>query len=98
MGAGWDDDPERINEFAWWCFENGINLEPALSLARRGAAAATEPGLRAATLDTVAEICFALGRREEAVAAIRRAIAEEPETDYFKQQLQRFQGEQAGLL
>jgi predicted Zn-dependent protease len=45
-------------------------------------------------LNTVAEICFARGKKDEAIEAINRAIDEEPNNLLYQNQLERFQGGQ----
>ncbi len=49
------------------------------------------PGQRANMLDTAAEICNALGNCDEAIAHIQRAIELDPEKQYFKDQLVKFE-------
>jgi membrane associated rhomboid family serine protease len=68
-------------------------LELALRLARRAVRATgrQDPNF----LDTLAEVYFQLGRGEEAVATIERAIALAPGEPYFEEQRRRFAGERA---
>ena len=89
--AGWQDDPSSLNEFAWWCFENNLNLVEARELALRGAELAAEDATRANILDTAAEICNALGDHEQAIQHIRQAVALSPDKEYFRNQLERFE-------
>lgn len=91
LPEGWRDDASALNSFAWWCFENGVNLEEALVLAMRGVELADSDADRAEILDTAAEICHALGECDDAVARIREAIALNPEREYYKKQLARFE-------
>ncbi len=35
LKEGWENDPNAINSFSWWCFENKINLKEAKELGRR---------------------------------------------------------------
>lgn len=88
---GWEEDAGLLNEFAWWCFENRINLEEARNRALRGVELSAPGKERANVLDTLAEICNLSGECEDAVKYIRRAIAEAPDNDYFKKQLARFE-------
>ncbi len=91
MPEGWQEDSARLNSYAWWCFENGLDLERAESLARKGAEVAESGSERAMVLDTAAEICNALGNCNDAVTLIQRAIEENPEEKYYQEQLARFE-------
>jgi tetratricopeptide (TPR) repeat protein len=91
MPVGWQDSAGDLNNFAWWCFENKVNLEEAEELARTATELA-EPGQeKAMILDTLAEICNALGNCGEAVALMQAAMEEDPENEYYRKQLDRFQ-------
>jgi len=94
MPEGWQEDPGQLNNFAWWCFENRINLKEAKKLALKGADLADADGDKANILDTAAELTAALGDTEGAVALIKRCVELSPERDYYKEQLARFAGEQ----
>jgi tetratricopeptide (TPR) repeat protein len=91
LPEGWMEDANELNNFAWWCFENEVNLEEALELAIKGAELAENDSARANVLDTAAEICNALGNCEEAIVKIKKAIELDPDNDYFKDQLARFE-------
>jgi len=91
LPEGWKEDPSALNGFAWWCFEGNVNLDEALVLARRGAELAAPGKERAMILDTAAEICNAQGNCDDAVELIRQAVEEAPDTEYYQEQLQRFQ-------
>ena len=66
-------------------------LEEAQQLALKGVELA-EPGkARAQILDTAAEICNALGNCDEAIALIKKAIEDEPTSEYYAEQLTRFE-------
>jgi tetratricopeptide (TPR) repeat protein len=91
MDEGWMDDAGALNSFAWWCFEHRVNLPEALELADRGIELA-EPGRqKAMILDTAAEICNQLDDCQRAVELTQRAINEDPDNDFYKQQLERFE-------
>ncbi len=92
MDEGWQDDPGALNNFAWWCFENRVNLEEAKTLALRGVELAPEVGQKANILDTAAEICNAMEDCEEAVELMRQAVEYSPDRDYFQTQLAKFEG------
>lgn len=91
MDEGWQEDPEQLNAFAWWCFENKINLGEAEDMALKGVELAQDDSQRANILDTAAEICNARGNCDDAIARIKQAIALDPEKGYFKDQLARFE-------
>jgi tetratricopeptide (TPR) repeat protein len=93
LPEGWNDDANQLNGFAWWCFENELNMEEAEALARRGVELADGPDHQAQILDTVAEIVFLRGDRDEAVALIEQAAELDPESDYYREQLTRFSGD-----
>jgi len=90
LGDDWQDDAAKVNEFAWWCFENEINLEEARELAVHGVEIAGAGDERAQILDTLAEICNALGDCGEALVLIDQAIEEAPDDGYYKKQRERF--------
>ncbi len=91
MPEGWQESAGELNNFAWWCFENKVNLEEAEELARTATDLA-EPGQeKAMILDTLAELCNELGNCGEAVALMQDAMEEDPENEYYQKQLDRFQ-------
>ncbi len=91
MDEGWDKNANELNNFAWWCFENSINLDEAYELAGRGVDLAKAGNEKANILDTMAEICNLKGDCDEAVTLIHLAIAEDPENEYFQGQAERFE-------
>jgi len=91
LDEGWMDSSGELNNFAWWCFENEVNLDEAEEMARKGVELA-EPGTeRANVLDTLAELCNLKGDCREALELIRQALEENPSSDYLKNQLARFE-------
>jgi len=91
MPDGWMDDPQALNAFAWWCFENEVAVDEAIELARRGVELA-EPGPdRAMILDTVAELCNLAGNCGEALTWIERALVDDPDNDHYASQKERFE-------
>ncbi len=92
---GWRDDSSTLNSFAWWCFQNGINQAEALELALRGAELAGDDASRARVLDTAAELAFALGDRDQAVARMEQAVALDPERGSYRDKLARFSNEES---
>ncbi len=95
LPADWQNDPDQLNSFAWWCFQNKLNLAEAEKLALHGAEIATEDTDRANILDTAAEISAALGNHADALSHAKRAAELDPQKDYFKQQVDRFAKEVA---
>jgi tetratricopeptide (TPR) repeat protein len=95
---GWEEDAEALNSFAWWCFENKVNLEEAETLARRGVDLASDDDEKAMILDTLAEIVFLRGDAEGATTLIRDAMALSPDSDYYKEQLVKFGGEPSNVM
>jgi len=92
MPEGWMDDAAQLNAFAWWCFENEVNLDEAETLARKGVELSEAGTARANILDTLAEICNLKGDCGEALEIIRRAAAEDPSNEYIQRQVARFEG------
>lgn len=97
MPEGWMDDPSALNQFAWTCFEARFNLEEAERLARRGAEMAADSSLKAGILDTVAELCNLREDCGEAVELIQQAVALDPDNEYYRKQLGRFEERLASL-
>lgn len=93
LKPGWENNPNALNSFSWWCFENKINLEEAEKLGRRAVKLAPAGREKAMILDTVAEIVYLQGNPKEAVALMEVAIKEDPETENWKKQLERFEKE-----
>lgn len=90
LPEGWRDDPNALNAYAWWCFENDVNLAEAEKLARRGIELAEPGSEKAMILDTAAEICNARGDGRDAVTLMERAIEEDPGNEHYREQLERF--------
>ncbi len=87
----WQDHPGGLNRFAWWCFENQVNLEEALELALKAVDLASDDESRAQILDTAAEICNALGDCSQAVVYMKQAVELEPNNVGHQRQLARFE-------
>jgi thioredoxin 1 len=95
LPEGWEQNPDALNAFAWWCFENKINLEEAEQMARNGVELAEAGSSKAMILDTLAEICNLRGSCKDAVLYIEMAIKNDPDREYFRKQQVRFQKELA---
>lgn len=79
-----------LNALAWYCATADMYLDESLEAATR--AAALEPD-NSGTLDTLAEVLFRLGRQEDAVETIDRALAIDPGDEYLQGQRKKFLGE-----
>ncbi len=91
MPDGWQTDAGRLNEFAWWCFENKTNLTEAEQLSRKSIELA-KPGREISNCyDTLAEIVNAKGNPKEALELSKKAVTEDPSNKYFPTQVERFQ-------
>jgi thioredoxin-related protein len=90
MPEGWMEDPVKLNQYAWWCFENKTNLEEAETLARRGVELAKSGSQKAMVLDTAAEICNLRGSCKDAAELMEQALREDPKNEYYTKQLDRF--------
>lgn len=94
LPAGWQQDPGALNSFAWWCFENDLNLPEAYELAVQGVTLASEDTEKANILDTAAEIAFKLGKVDKAIEHETEAVRLAPKNGSFQKTLARFK---AGL-
>ncbi|MCA9782294.1 MAG: thioredoxin fold domain-containing protein [Candidatus Cloacimonetes bacterium] len=83
------DNAQALNSYAWTAGELNWNLESALAAAHK--ADSLQPD-EVNIIDTVAELEFLNGHKEQAIAAIERAIALDPSSDYLKGQLTKFRG------
>ena len=91
MPEDWMEQANLLNNFAWWCFENEINLHEAEVMARKGVELAESGTTKANVLDTLAEICNLKGDCGDALEIMQLAVAEAPDNEYFRQQLKRFE-------
>lgn len=81
-------DASLLNNLAWFCATADVFIKEAVEAAERAVALDPED---ANVLDTLAEAYFRDGRPGDAVATIKRAIEIDPESTYFKEQLERFE-------
>ena len=86
----WHDNPDALNQLAWWCFENGVNLEDAMQLALRGVELEQDPEAKANILDTAAAISNARGDNAAAVEMMEKALELNPESEPFKEKLEEY--------
>lgn len=85
-------DKGFLNDYAWTFAERGLALEKALNAALKAVELSnSDPGI----LDTLAEVYFKMGKKEQAVATIDKAIAAKPDDEYFQEQKAKFLGKEA---
>ncbi len=90
LPEGWQNDPNKLNQFAWWCFENKINLDEAEQLARKGVQLAEDDEFKVYVMDTLAEILSLKGKHQEAIKIEEQALKLAPDKDFLKQNLEKF--------
>lgn len=90
LGEGWQEDSRKLTSFASWCLKARVNLAEAEALARKAADLAREETMKAWSLGTLAEICDARGKREEAVRFMELAVAADPRQEYPRKLLEQF--------
>jgi rhomboid protease GluP len=90
-------NPGELNNVAWAIATSKSPSKAALATAAELAETAVSltGGQEPTILDTLAEVYFQQGRREQAVATIDAAIALAPGETYYEQQRRRFTGERA---
>jgi tetratricopeptide (TPR) repeat protein len=91
MPEGWLNDQAQLNQFAWWCFENNINLDEAERLSRKSIELAKPGREKANNLDTLAEIMHAKGNTREALDLSKKALKEDPDGKHWVRQIERFE-------
>jgi len=85
------NDPSALNSYAWRMAEIETNLEDALEKVRKAVVlTAADPSRKAGIIDTEAEVLWKMGRFDEAIEAIERALVIDPESQYFKDQKVKF--------
>jgi tetratricopeptide (TPR) repeat protein len=90
LDEGWQQDPEKLNAFAWWCFEGRVNLDEAQALAQKGVDLAKDGKTKAMILDTMAELCNVRNNCKDAVHYSELAVAADPASDHYPKQVERF--------
>lgn len=93
---GWETRPGSLNRFAWWCFENDINIEEAETMAAKGVDLAKPGRQKAMILDTLAEICRKRGKMKDAVAMLEKAAQEDPKNEEYPKKLAAFKATPGG--
>jgi thioredoxin-related protein len=82
--------PEVLNAYAWMAAEQNWDLPTALEVAQRAVALSDSS---ANVLDTLSEIYFRMGQKDEALAANSAALLKTPADSYLLQQRERFLNE-----
>jgi tetratricopeptide (TPR) repeat protein len=78
------EDPKSLNAFAWFCATNKIALDEALAKAQKAVELShKDPGI----MDTLAEVYYARGEYDKAVATEEEAAKKEPDDTYYKDQI-----------
>ena len=84
-------DINALNSYAWRMSELNINLGKALKTVQKAVDLSSDsPSSQANILDTEAEVLWKLGRIEEAIIIINKAIIIDPDYTYFQEQKKKF--------
>jgi tetratricopeptide (TPR) repeat protein len=70
----WPNNASMMNNYAWTCAEQGINLDQAAEVAKKAVELATKDDERAMYLDTYATVEFTRGNVEEAIRLEQHAL------------------------
>jgi thioredoxin-related protein len=71
----WPDDVSMMNNYAWTCGEQEINLDHAAEVAKRAVTLSTKGSDRAMVLDTYATVQFHRGHIDEAINLEQKALS-----------------------
>jgi tetratricopeptide (TPR) repeat protein len=88
LGSGWDQDPARYFQYGEFCYQRRIDLAQAENYVRLATQKASEGKFKAKHLRLLAEILFARGKVDEAIATGEQALEQDPTTEYFVEKLQ----------
>ncbi len=91
MPKDWMTSASSLNALAWWCFENKVNLEEAERLSQKSVELAKPGKEKAMNLDTLAEIKHARGNTYDAIEFSKKAAKEDPASEFYPKQVERFQ-------
>ena len=87
MGVGWENDVSKYYIYGKWYFDRKFNLDEAEKYMRIACRKATAGAFRAKHLSLLAEICYARGKKGEAIRQMTRAINNDPENESFQKRL-----------
>ena len=93
LGDGWQSNPDKFYDYAKWCQERKIMLDEAEHYARQAADRAYVGEFKGKVLNTLAEIYYEKGNNDEAIKTIQLAIEQDPEYEFYEDQLKKFRGE-----
>jgi len=82
-----NDKAGQQNDLAWLCTRTGEKLPEAVELARAAVEARPE---NSAFLDTLADVLYVTGERDEAIRTEERALKLSPDNEFMVEQLERF--------
>jgi tetratricopeptide (TPR) repeat protein len=89
-GADKEDIASNLNNLAWFYAMHKRDIEEGIKLAKRSLE--LRPG-EEATMDTLAELLFLNGQKDEAIKYIKQAIDKKPpHLLYYQKQLEKFEG------
>lgn len=87
------DSADFLELYAWTLAGQGAQLEKALEFAQKAVALSKDSPDK---MGTLAEVYFKMGKKEQALAAVNKAIAGKPDDEDFQSQKKRYLGEEAG--
>ena len=70
----WPNDARMMNNYAWRCAEQGINLDHAEEVVQKAVDLAPHDAEKASYLDTYAHVKFAQGKTDQAIALEEQAL------------------------
>jgi tetratricopeptide (TPR) repeat protein len=78
LGADWTNNPEKFYNYSKWCLERKVALGEAETIARKAVRYAKAGEFKGQVYNTLAEICFARDKLEEAIKLMDLAIEQDP--------------------
>ena len=85
------NDPTALNSYGWRMSELEINLEKALEKTELAVnLTSDDPDSQSNIIDTKAEILWKLGKIQDAINVIEKAIKIDPEREYYREQKNKF--------
>ena len=95
LSPDWMQDTSEVHRFAWWCYENDLNLAEAYRLTVAAAAAVAGDADRASILNTGAALAFKLGDLQQAVAHQQEVVALSPARERYQTALRKYEAAHA---